>query len=103
MPFPLLIPIILKAIAALTVVTLVVVSFDAIVTWFRDRNAIKVADKDNIAFTIKQNIENGKHKVIQGIFNERTGAVVDGQVFVATELDAKLQELHNGTELVIYK
>jgi hypothetical protein len=43
-------------------------------------NDIKAADKDNIAFTIKQRLENGDYKVVQGIFNKRTEDLMDGHV-----------------------
>lgn len=38
---------------------------------------VEEADKENIAFTIKQKLQDGDYKVVQGIFNKRD-TLVDG-------------------------
>jgi hypothetical protein len=102
MPLP-LIAIILGAAAALTVVVLAIVYYEEILGWFRKRNDLKVSDRANIAFTIKQKLRKGEFKVVQGIFNTRTAEVVDGQVLRTRELDEELAEVHRVQELVIYE
>jgi hypothetical protein len=102
MPLP-LIAIILGAVAALAVVVLAIIYYDDIVKWFRARNDIKVADKDNIAFTIKQRLENGDYKVVQGIFNKRTDDLVEGHAMQSEKLDEELERQHESNELVIYE
>ncbi|HYO71811.1 MAG TPA: hypothetical protein VEU33_37615 [Archangium sp.] len=97
-----LIGLILAAAAALAVVILAIVYFDDIVKWFRSRNDIKTADKDNIAFTIKQKMSSGNYRVVQGIFNKETDQLVDGQVMQTNKVDDKLNEVHGNEELVIY-
>lgn len=103
MVLPLLIPIILKAVAALAVVMFVAISFDEIVQWFRSRNGIKEADKDNIAITIKQRLDNGEFRVVQGIFNKRTDALAEARVMQARQLDPAFENVHRDTELVVYE
>jgi hypothetical protein len=102
MPIP-LIALILAAAASLTVVVLAIVYYQDIVKWFRTRNDIKEADKDNIAFTIKDLTENGDFKIVQGIFNKRTETVVDGQVIQAKDVDADLVATHGNKKLVVYE
>ncbi len=104
MPLPLL-PIILAAVAALGVaaVILTVIYWNDIVEWFRSRNDIKEADKNNIAFTIKENLRSGNYKVVQGIFNKETEELKDVRIMESESLDDQLMKHHEGQELVIYE
>lgn len=97
-----IIAIIMAAAAVLTIVVLAIIYYDDIIKWFQDRNDIKEADKDNIAFTIKQKLESGDYKVVQGIFNKRTNTVVDGHTMRAKQLDAELRKRHRG-KMVVYE
>jgi hypothetical protein len=102
MPLP-LIGILLAAAAALAVVVVAFVYWDDIVNWFRSRHELIEADKDNIAFTIKQKMANGDFKVVQGVLNKRTNVLADGQVIQTKNVDAGLEQAHEGKELVIYE
>jgi hypothetical protein len=102
MPIP-LIALILAGAAALAVVVLAIVYYDDIIAWFRARNDIKVRDKNNVAFTIKQKMDNGEYKLVQGIFNKRTEQVVDGQVVQTKMVDERLADVHGQNELVLYE
>ena len=93
----------LIAAAGISAVVLAIIYWDDIVEWFRSRNNIKQADKDNIAFTIKKNLQSGNYKVVQGIFNQRTEELKDTRVMESQKLDDKLLQHHGGKELVIYE
>jgi uncharacterized membrane protein len=81
MPFPIL----FAVLAGLALVAIVVLflKWNQIVNWFRNRQSLKQADRANLAFTLKESLENGKYSVIQGIFNQRTN-----EVLVAEKYDA---------------
>ncbi len=88
--------------AGAAVVFIAYLTYNFIVNWFRNRSAIKEQDKDNIAFTIKEAMQSGNYKVIQGIFNTRTEEFVESQVIETKELDNDLNYLHSDTKLVLY-
>jgi heme/copper-type cytochrome/quinol oxidase subunit 1 len=97
---------ILLSIAALSLIgfiTITILTYNFIVSWFRKREKIKNADKDNIAFTIQEKMQNKQYKTVQGIFNKRTNEVVDAQEIRSDKLDEKMEENHRGNELVVYE
>jgi len=83
-------------------IVLVKLLFSRIISWFREREALVKEDADNLAFTIKQSLENGKVKFVQGIFNKKTNEIKDAEQFEAEKLDKKLEDAHRGQDLVIY-
>jgi hypothetical protein len=84
---------------AITAIVLAFLHWDRIINWFRGRESLKLADRDNIAFSIKENLGNGNFSVVQGIFNQRTDQVLD-----AAKYDAKdvCDEVKYGQPLTIY-
>lgn len=86
------------------IVYLTKITFSLILNWFRrDKiQKLKNEDKDNIAFTLKTALEEGSYTVCQGVFNTRTGDVVDGQKLKAKEIEASVAESHREKPLVIY-
>ena len=102
MPLP-LIAVILAVAGTLAVVVVAILYYEEIIKWFRSRNDIKEADKANIAFTIKQRLNSGDYKIVQGIFNKRNETILDGHVIQAKELDKDLADAHEGKELVLYE
>lgn len=97
---------ILHGIAVLFIIvieTIIRLSFDFIVNWFQDRQRLKNSDKDNIAFTIQEQLKGQDYKTIQGIFNKRTNEVLDAQEIHSNQLDREVQRLHRNNELVIYE
>ena len=102
MPVPIIVTI-LAAVALLAVVVVAIIYYDDIIEWFRTRNDIKEADKDNIAFTIREKIETGDYKVVQGIFNKRTNDLVEGHAMKTKKLDSEFEQIHADNELVIYE
>lgn len=101
---PITIGIIMAAVLAIStaVVFIAYLTYNLIVNWFRNRFDIKEQDKDNIAFTIKENLESGNYKIVQGVFNTRTEEIVDSQVIETEELDNELDEIHSDLPLVVY-
>ena len=97
---------ILYGIAALfriVIETIIRLSFHFIVNWFQNRQRLKHSDKDNIAFTIQNKVNNQEYKTVQGIFNRRTNEVLDAQEIRSNQLDREVQQLHRNNELVVYE
>jgi hypothetical protein len=88
--------------AGAAVVVIAYLTYNFIVNWFRNRSAIQEQNKDNIAFTIKENLQSGNYTVVQGIFNRRTEELVDSQVIETKELDNKMSEIHSENKMVLY-
>jgi hypothetical protein len=99
---PITITLIVAAAMMAGVVVIAYLTYNFIVNWFRNRSAIQEQDKDNIAFTIKENLQSGNYKVVQGIFNRRTEELVDSQVIETKELDNKMSEIHSENKIVLY-
>ena len=76
--------------------------YEHIISWFTGRQNLKESDRDNIAFTLQENLRTGKYKTVQGIFNKRTNTVLDGTGYESQELDSRLKEVHAGSPLVVY-
>jgi len=90
MPFPILLAV-LAGIAFTAIVVVVFLNWGRIVNWFRNRQSLKQADRDNIAFTLKDSLNNGKYSVIQGIFNQRTNEVLDAEKYDAGDVCNELK------------
>ena len=64
-------------------------------------------NKDNLAFTIRDKLNNGNYQVVQGIFNDRTGNVIKEITIEAEEIDEELKQIHDEYEdkdcVVIYE
>lgn len=98
-----LIGLIIAAAGTITVIVVAIIHYKEIIAWFQKRNDLKVADKENIAFTLKQKLETGDYKVIQGIFNQRTEDILEGRAMQSEKLDQEFEEAHEGKELLIYE
>ena len=98
-----LIAIILGATVGLGLVVVTIIYWDDIINWFQSRNSLKAADRDNLAFTLKQKLATGDYKVVQGIFNTRTEQLLDGRVMQAKSLDYQFDREHRNKELVFYE
>jgi hypothetical protein len=60
--------------AVVTVVVITIAVLEARFDKWREENTV---DQDQVGFMVNEGIENGNHKVIQGVFNKRT-RIVDG-------------------------
>ena len=91
------------ALAISTVVVIALLNWSKIVDWFRNRQGqITAKEKENIAFTIKEELENGNVEVIQGIFDKGSETVVDGVKYKAEKLDSETKQKLNGSPVKIY-
>ncbi|GHV85527.1 hypothetical protein AGMMS50230_11350 [Spirochaetia bacterium] len=93
---------ILAVAASVAVIVIAVLNWDRIIEWFRSRQNLKQSDKDNIAFTLKEKWESGQYGTVQGIFNTRTGELLDAEKTHAKSVDEKVAEIHSKEELVLY-
>lgn len=94
---------ILKAAFAIWAILVVArITFGRIVNWFRERRSLKQQDKNNIAFTIKTEMEAGNYVICQGIFNTESEVVLDGIKLQSKEMDQELINAHQSQPLVIY-
>ena len=91
------------AFAIWATVTLVRITFKRIVNWFQERRSLKQQDKNNIAFTIKTEMEAGNYVDCQGIFNTDSEVILDGQKLKSKEMDQELINAHQSQPLVIYE
>ena len=73
-----------------------------VVEWFRD--IASLANKpNNIAATIKTELENGQAVVVQGVFNSKTGESVKARTIKYNQLDNQLRSIHSTTKVAIYQ
>lgn len=97
-------PLVLKALAATAVITFVAtITLDLVIKWFQSRSKLKKSDKNNIAFTLKDEMDKGNYVVYQGIFNKETNEVLDSQRLESKNMDTQLEQLHQDKQLVIYE
>jgi hypothetical protein len=95
--------VIAAAVVGLVAIVVPLLIWKDIVDWFRGKRKIKEADKANIAFSLKNSLENGNYEVVQGIFNPNSEELLDGQKFQAENLDEQLVAAHKDKELVLYE
>lgn len=86
----------------LVLVYFAILLFREIKNWFLKRSSLKQSDKDNIAFTLHEKLNSGKHKTVQGIFNTGSQEVVDGRIIESDNLDRTTADYHRNDDLVIY-
>jgi hypothetical protein len=87
---------------AMTVLAVVLLTFEEIVNWFTDRQALKESDKDNLAFTLHEKLATGQYNTVQGIFNKRTQTIPAACTIKSQRVDAKLAAIHAIQELALY-
>ena len=103
MPFLTTLAIIVAAVAGITtVVVLVMLYWDDIINWFKQREELKLSDNDHLAITVLETLESGNYSVVQGIFNTRTKKMVDGTKYEAENIDEELAKKHRKDKVVIY-
>ena len=75
-------------------------SYEEIIDWFYEYLDTLHSDQNNLGFTqlIKDKLENGNYQIVQGIFNQRTGNVIEDRVVEAEEIDDELLGIHEEYE-----
>jgi len=81
--------------------------YEEIMDWFEENLDTLHSNKNNLAFTITDMLDNGNYKVIQGIYNTRNDEIIEGRGVEAEEIDEELLEVHEEYEdengIVIYE
>lgn len=77
--------------------------------WFRqfaylivenDRRPIR--DRERLAVTVKEKINNGDYRIAQGIFNNQTDTFEEARVLTGRSVDWNIEREHIGKEVVIW-
>ncbi|GGL14658.1 hypothetical protein Sme01_18510 [Sphaerisporangium melleum] len=91
----------LAVIAYEAFVTFVVLVMAEILDWFLKFE--QELDDATLAFTVRQQLDNGEYTVYQGLFDAAGNEVRKARKISAKRLDERLRELHNRDELAIYE
>lgn len=94
-------PLIAGFVGGLLIGSLIAVAFlayEEIIDWFDEYLDTIHSSKNNLAFTIKNELENGNYQIVQGIFNQRTGDMIESREIEAEEIDEELLEVHEEHE-----
>lgn len=97
------------ALLGLAIVIMHLLGWNTVINWFENyfknyfKNSNKINNPEAIAFTLKQKLEGGKCKVVQGIFNKQIGTIADGVEYHTEKLDDQLESYHKDDELVVYQ
>lgn len=79
------------------------ITFQEVIKWFHDHKNLKLAKKDNLAFTLLNTTEDGQYAVCQGIFNQGKGEIIAGEKLQGQKIDPELLAVHQGKILAIYE
>jgi len=96
------------ALAAAPVAIVATATIDFVKQWFQKRTALKGADRDRLAFSIKANLDAGNYAVqsgvfgaaghretiVQGFYDKKADRVVASRTICARKLAPELAELH---------
>ena len=91
------------AIVGVAMIHFVLLTMLMIVDWFTEREYIITSNPDHIAFTVKDNLESGNYRIVQGIFNKKKTTVKEKRVIEADELDDDVKKIHKKEILVTYE
>ena len=69
------------------VVSIVLLTIDFIADWFEEWHLENEVDYDDVGFAIKESLESGDVKVVQGVFNKNTGTVKGARRIEAEDVD----------------
>lgn len=89
-------------IAAYGAIRLLLLTFDVIRNWFRERR-MKSINTDKLAVTIKENLSSGKIKIVAGFFDEKKQEFTEAQVFEGEKIDKELSDVHKDSNVVVYQ
>jgi hypothetical protein len=92
----------LKLFIGAAVIYAAILTVNSIRDWFRSRTALFAGDRNKLAFTLKEKLQNGQYAIYQGILDQASETLVDGQKIVTSSLDSQMASIHAQEELVIY-
>lgn len=93
----------LLLLAGVALTAVAVITFAAIVEWFQDRESLVLSDTANLAFTIKDRLDNGDYAIYQGVFNSNSTTLLDCRKLASSSVDASTEAVHKSQPLVIYQ
>ena len=80
---------------------------DNIVSFFQDptRKQKLLADKNKIAVSIKENLNNGNFNVVNCLFDQEAGEIVDydAETYEAEKLDASTRQNFGNKKMIVLK
>lgn len=79
------------------------ITFQEVIKWFQEHQNLKLAKKDNLAFTLLNVNQNGQYVICQGIFNQHQGEIIAGEKIQGQKIDPELLAVHQGKLLAIYE
>lgn len=85
------------------VVSVFILYQEQIVQWFQQRFRGRHKAPNEVAFSVKEELQNGDYAVIQGIFDQNTDQVEQAQEWSAQDLDHDLQRAHAREKLVVWQ
>ncbi|NMC72951.1 MAG: hypothetical protein GYA56_01070 [Geobacteraceae bacterium] len=84
------------------VIALACLNWDRIVNWFQSRQWLRLTNPDAIGFSLRERTANGRFRTAYGVFDTRTGEVMDSEVVSSDTVDSQVEAVHRGKEMVIY-
>jgi hypothetical protein len=88
--------------AALVAVSIAFLNWERIVGWLSSRSHLVNQDVDNYGFSLVERINSGNYRTVYGVFNRRTGRVIDGETVQSQGIDLQTEREHAGETLLIY-
>jgi hypothetical protein len=74
-----------------------------VTSWIKEHITQIRSDVANLVFSIKEVLTDETHRVIHGVFNERTGKLhVDTEDLRSEEIDSETRDAHRDNKLVIF-
>ena len=80
---------------AIATVVFAVISYEAIVDWFREKLGNSNTNKNLLAVTVMQKLQAGSYEVVQGIFNASTEQYESQRVVKASQVDQDFLAAHD--------
>lgn len=106
---PITIALIIKGLVALgaavavgAAVHIAYLTISEIWNWFRNHRHLSNRDSRIVGVTIKEAMQQGKYVVVQGIFNSRSGKMLEARRIKSDHLDSELASNHYYQKRVIY-
>lgn len=93
----------LAGIGAVTVVKLIILTFQYIVEWFQENAAEVPFVAEEYAVTVQKAISDGTVGVVQGVFNSSAGKFVKAREIKANRMDDRVRAAHSRHAVAIWE
>lgn len=71
--------------------------------WFKENVALIRSSVNNLAFSLKKYLPNGKYEAVHGVYDKSTGELLDGKDLQSNALDEEMENRHHGKDLIFIK